>query len=100
MPERLKRAMARMAPLTSGMSGAASPMARGRRARAPLKLVGAALLCVGVAGVLGGCAGWPQAPTYTDAELKAMCERRGGWWRGDLIAGYCEFQAASLSQSP
>jgi hypothetical protein len=39
-------------------------------------------------------------PTYTDAELKAQCERRGGWWRGSLIAGYCEYQSASVSQNP
>ena len=39
----------------------------------------------------------PQGPTYTDAELKAICERRGGWWRGELIAGFCEFQSASLA---
>ena len=64
------------------------------------RLIGSTLLLAATTGLLGGCAGWPQTPTYTDAELKAICERRGGWWRGDLIAGYCEFQAASLSQSP
>ena len=41
----------------------------------------------------------PQGPTYTEAELKAICERRGGWWRGNLIPGYCEYQTA-FSQSP
>jgi hypothetical protein len=39
------------------------------------------------------------AATYTEAELKAICERRGGWWRGNLIPGYCEYQTA-FSQSP
>jgi hypothetical protein len=53
-----------------------------------------------VLGLFAGCAGMPTEPTYTDAELKADCQRRGGWWRGELIAGYCEFQSASLSQSP
>lgn len=51
-------------------------------------------------GLLAGCAGLPQGPTYTDAELQAICERQGGWWRGKLIAGYCEYQTASLSQAP
>ena len=64
------------------------------------RFLAALLLCAGAAGLLSACAGMPQTPTYTDAELKAMCERRGGWWRGDLIAGYCEFQSASLIQSP
>jgi hypothetical protein len=42
----------------------------------------------------------PPGPTYTEDELRIICERRGGWWRGNLIPGYCEFQSASLSQSP
>jgi hypothetical protein len=58
------------------------------------------LLAVGVSGLLGGCAGLPQGPTYTDADLRAICERQGGWWRGELIAGYCEYQTASISQAP
>ena len=66
----------------------------GRRA-----LVGL-LLAAGVCGLLGGCAGLPQGPTYTEAELKAICERRGGWWRGDLIPGLCEYQAALATQAP
>ena len=41
----------------------------------------------------------PQGPTYTDEELRAQCERRGGWWRGNLIPGFCEYQSAGL-QSP
>jgi hypothetical protein len=57
------------------------------------------LLAAAAVGVLGGCASWPQEPTYTDAQLRASCERRGGWWRGEVIAGYCEFQGAML-QSP
>jgi hypothetical protein len=59
-----------------------------------------ALLGLGLCALLAGCAGLPQGPTYTDAELKAICERQGGWWRGELIKGYCEYQTASLSQSP
>ena len=40
-------------------------------------------------------AGWnsvPIPPTYTQDELKAICERRNhGWWHTDgLIGGDCE----------
>jgi hypothetical protein len=74
----------------------AEPTPRALRRR-PL---GRALLVAAVCGLLAGCAGLPQGPTYTDAELQAICERQGGWWRGKLIAGYCEYQTASLSQAP
>jgi hypothetical protein len=57
-----------------------------------------ALLGAGACGLLSACATVP--PTYTEAELRAQCERRGGWWRGSLIPGYCEFQAASAGQAP
>jgi hypothetical protein len=51
-------------------------------------------------GVLGGCSTVPIPPTYTQAELKAICERRGGWWHDDnLMGGFCEYQSASL-QAP
>ena len=62
--------------------------------------LGRMLLAVALGAVLAGCAGLPQGPTYTDAELEAICRRQGGWWRGNLIPGYCEYQSASLSQSP
>jgi hypothetical protein len=55
------------------------------------------LLAAGAAGLVSACSSMPQGPTYTDAELRAMCERRGGWWRGELIAGFCEFQSASFA---
>ena len=55
------------------------------------------LLAAAVAGLFSGCSSMPQGPTYTDSELKASCERRGGWWRGELIAGFCEFQTASFA---
>lgn len=67
---------------------------RGRR------LLGGVVLAAALAAMLGGCAGLPQGPTYTDDELRAICERQGGWWRGQLIVGYCEYQTASISQSP
>ena len=41
-------------------------------------------------GALTACSAVPHAPTYTDAELQAKCERDGGWWRGNLIREYCE----------
>jgi hypothetical protein len=64
------------------------------------RLLGGALIAFGVCGLLTACAGLPQGPTYTDAELRAICERRGGWWRGEVIAGYCEYQTASSTQAP
>ena len=73
---------------------------RSTRSRASRRLLAGLLLAIAAGGLLGGCAGWPQGPTYTDAELRAICERRGGWWRGDLIAGYCEYQTASATQAP
>jgi hypothetical protein len=65
------------------------------------RVAAAAALAISAGALLAGCASWPwpQEPTYTDAELKAICERQGGWWRGNLIPGYCEYQSASL-QSP
>jgi hypothetical protein len=74
--------------------------AEGTRDRIGRRLVAGVLLAA-VAGVLlAGCSGVVYPPTYTQDELQAICERRGGWWRGDLIPGYCEYQAASLSQAP
>ena len=61
------------------------------------KILLGVLLAGAAAGLGSGCSSMAQGPTYTDAELRASCERRGGWWRGDLIAGYCEFQSASLA---
>jgi hypothetical protein len=61
------------------------------------KILLGVLLAAGAAGLLSACSTMPQGPTYTDAELRAICERRGGWWRGDLIAGFCEFQSASFA---
>jgi hypothetical protein len=69
---------------------AGRPPRRPGRARAVG--LGAALLA---AALLGGCAvlTQPHPPTYTDDELRDKCLRTGGWWRGELIAGYCEYQA-------
>jgi hypothetical protein len=59
------------------------------------RILGGALL-VGACGPLAACGSVPHGPTYTDAELQAKCEREGGWWRGYLIPGYCESQAATM----
>ncbi len=58
------------------------------------------LLAAGVGGLFTACTTVPIPPPYTQDELKAICERRGGWWHPDgLIGGYCEYQAAML-QAP
>ena len=64
------------------------------------RLLLVALLAAAVGGLLSACSSMPPGPTYTEDELRIICERRGGWWRGNLIPGYCEFQSASLTQSP
>ena len=64
------------------------------------RILAGLLLGAGVCGLFAACSTVPYPPTYTQAELKADCERRGGWWRGNLIRDYCEFQAASLIESP
>jgi hypothetical protein len=79
--------------------GAMMSTTRGTKRGFARRLAGVALGAA-ACGLLAGCAGMPTEPTYTDAELRAICERQGGWWRGELIAGYCEYQSASLRQSP
>jgi hypothetical protein len=50
-----------------------------------------ALVLLLAAGCALGLGLWPSA--VTEEELYSTCLRTGGWWRGDLIAGYCEYQA-------
>jgi hypothetical protein len=64
------------------------------------RLLVVALLAAAAGGLLSACSSMPPGPTYTEDELRVICERRGGWWRGNLIPGHCEFQSASLVQSP
>ena len=46
---------------------------------------------------LAGCAGSPNAPTYTQAELAERCWRTNGWWRPDnLVGGFCEYEAPNF----
>lgn len=42
--------------------------------------------------ILAGCGGIARPPLYTPEELRATCERQGGWWRPDMLDGYCEYQ--------
>ena len=43
--------------------------------------------------ILAGCNSVPIPPTYTQDELKAICERRNhGWWHPDgLVGGFCDY---------
>ena len=52
----------------------------------------ASFLSAGAAVCLAGCiTGAPIPPTYTQDELKMICERNGGsWYRDDLMGGFCE----------
>lgn len=59
------------------------------------RIVLAALLGAAAGGLFAACSSLPPGPTYTDEELRAICERHGGWWRGSLIPGYCEYQLAN-----
>jgi hypothetical protein len=61
----------------------------------------AALFAALVCGLLSGCSSVPIPPTYTQAELRARCEMRGGVWHDDdLMGGFCEYQTARLIQAP
>ena len=56
------------------------------------RILAGVLLGAGVCGLFAACSTVAYPPTYTQAELKADCERRGGWWLGDLVRDYCEFR--------
>jgi hypothetical protein len=50
-----------------------------------------AALVLAALTILAGCSSVPISPTYTQDELKAICERHGGWWHPDeLMGGFCE----------
>jgi len=50
-----------------------------------------ATLVVVAVTILAGCSSVPIPPTYTQDELKAICERNGGRWHpDDLMGGFCE----------
>jgi hypothetical protein len=52
----------------------------------------AAILSASAAACVVGCMTTaPIPPTYTQDELKAICERNGfRWYRDDLVGGFCE----------
>ena len=52
----------------------------------------AAILSAGAVACLVGCMTTaPIPPTYTQDELKAICERNGfRWYRDDLVGGFCQ----------
>ena len=55
----------------------------------------AAGLLVAVSALGWGCASTstPIGPTYTQEELRTICERQRGWWHPDgVIGGYCEYR--------
>jgi hypothetical protein len=55
----------------------------------------AVFLSAGAAACLAGCiAGAPIPPTYSQDELKAICERNGGHWQLDeLTGGFCRMNS-------
>jgi len=64
-------------------------VARVRRCTLRPSLVAAALT------ILVGCSTAPMPPAFTQDELKAICERQGGWWHPDhLTGGICEYEQA------
>lgn len=60
--------------------------------RLPFRFRSRTLLASGLCALIfGGCSSVPIPPTYTQQELKTICERRGGWWHDDgLMGGFCE----------
>jgi hypothetical protein len=53
----------------------------------------AALVVVALT-LLAGCSSVPIPPTYTQDELKAICERNGGHWQPDeLTGGFCRMNS-------
>ncbi len=50
-----------------------------------------ALCVLGGCEILAACSTVPIPPTYTQEELKAICQRHGGAWHDDdLMGGFCE----------
>lgn len=44
--------------------------------------------------LLAGCSSVPIRPTYTQDELRAICERQRGWWHpSQFVGGYCEYDS-------
>jgi hypothetical protein len=47
--------------------------------------------------ILVGCGSTAMPPLYTPEELRATCERHGGWWRPNVLDGYCEYELPGRS---
>ena len=61
--------------------------------RAFARILASALLFTATVSLGFGCGSAPIPPTYTQEELKTICERQRGWWRpDDLRGGFCEFR--------
>jgi hypothetical protein len=66
-----------------------------RAIRTLARTLTAALPLIGALTAQAGCSSAPIAPTYSQDELKANCERhRGVWHPDDLMGGYCEYRTA------
>jgi len=64
----------------------------GMRVMAPASI---ATVLVGSLLALAGCSSVPIPPPYTQAELRARCESRGGRWHdGDPMRSFCEYNKA------
>jgi hypothetical protein len=42
--------------------------------------------------LLAGCTTPPIPPADTAEALQARCVRTGGWWRPNVLEGFCEYQ--------
>jgi hypothetical protein len=61
----------------------------------------AAVALGGTCAVLAGCSSLPAPPAYSQEELRAICQRRGGAWHpDDLLPGYCEYPRALAPIAP
>jgi hypothetical protein len=39
-----------------------------------------------------GCTTAAAPPAESQEERKARCERTGGWWRPNILDGFCEYE--------
>jgi hypothetical protein len=42
--------------------------------------------------LLAGCTRTPIPPADTAEVLQARCVRTGGWWRPNMLEGFCEYE--------
>jgi hypothetical protein len=66
------------------------------RSNVPRRSRTAIVLTIAACVVLDGCSATPIPPTYTQDELRAICERERGWWHpDDVMGGHCEYRGGS-----